>query len=127
MARAGERNGIHGELPPTPEQVLHSWDVVIELLVVADCPNEGPALAVLRVAAALAGVDARPVTVRVIDSAEEARRRGFVGSPTFLIDGVDPFAVPAEPTGVTCRVYATARGLAGVPEVESLRDALLRV
>ena len=89
--------------------------------------TEVQALAVLRTAVALAGVDAGHVTVTVIDSAEEARRREFVGSPTFLIDGLDPFAVPGEPTGVMCRVYATASGLAGVPEVESLRDALLRV
>ncbi|MGI8870360.1 MAG: hypothetical protein ACR2F6_16310 [Mycobacteriales bacterium] len=66
------------------------------------------------------------MTVTVIDSVKEAQRRAFVGSPTFLIDGVDPFAVPGAPTGVTCRVYATARGMAGVPEVEHLRDALLR-
>ena len=97
------------------------------MLVVTDYPNEGPALGVLRAAGALAGVDAGPVTVTVIDSAEEAQRRGFVGSPTFLIDGVDPFALPGEPTGVMCPVYATASDLAGVPEVESLRDALLRV
>jgi hypothetical protein len=64
--------------------------------------------------------------VTVIDSAEEAHRRGFVGSPMFLIDGVDPFAVPAVPAGLMCRVYPTSVGWAGVPEVEGLRDALLR-
>ncbi|MGI8696897.1 MAG: thioredoxin family protein [Mycobacteriales bacterium] len=100
--------------------------MVIELLVVPDCPNEAEARQVLRAATELAGVAAAPVTVTVIESTEEAQRRGFVGSPTFLVDGADPFAVPGAPTGLTCRVYATASGMAGVPEVEMLRDALLR-
>jgi hypothetical protein len=100
--------------------------VVIELLVVPNCPHEGQAREVLRAALELAGVDAGPVTVTAIDSAEQAQRRRFIGSPTFLIDGVDPFAVPEAPTGVACRIYASASGVAGVPEVEALRDALLR-
>jgi len=100
--------------------------VVIELLVVPGCPNEGPARDALRAAAELAGLGTVPLTVTVVDSAEEAQRRGFVGSPMFLIDGVDPFAVPGGPNGVTCRVYSTLDGLVGMPDVESLRDALLR-
>ena len=98
--------------------------MVIELLVVPGCPNEGPARDALRAAAELAGLGTVPLTVTVVDSAEEAQRRGFVGSPMFLIDGVDPFAV--RPNGVTCRVYSTLDGLVGMPDVESLRDALLR-
>lgn len=104
------------------------WDhrvVVVELLVVPDCPNERPAREALRAAATLGGVDVPPVTVTVIESAEQARDRGFIGSPTFLIDGKDPFPVPDAPTGMTCRLYATAKGLMGVPDVDALRDALL--
>ncbi len=93
---------------------------------VLDCPNEGPAREVLREAAGLAGLGEVPVTVTVIGSDQEARSRGFIGSPTFLIDAVDPFAVPGAPTGVTCRVYATPHGPAGVPPIAALRDALLR-
>jgi hypothetical protein len=100
--------------------------VVIELLVVPDCPNEAAALTVLQEAAESAGLERVPVTVTVIDSSEEAQRRRFLGSPTFLIDGVDPFAVPGAPTGLTCRVYATADGPSGVPAVETLREALVR-
>jgi hypothetical protein len=100
--------------------------VVIELLVVPECANEAAALEVVHAAAEAAGLEAAPVTITVIDSAAEAQRRGFIGSPTFLIDGVDPFAVPDAPTGVTCRLYATAGGPAGVPDVEALREALIR-
>ena len=99
--------------------------MLIELLVVPECRNEAAALAVLREAAEAAGLQAVPITVTVIDSDEEAQRRGFVGSPTFLIDDVDPFAIPGAPTGVTCRLYATAAGPAGVPDVQALREALI--
>lgn len=97
--------------------------VQVELLVVPGCPHEVAALELVRAAIEAAGVHA---TVTVIASAEAAQRRGFVGSPTFLIDGVDPFAVPGAPPGLTCRVYPTADGLTCVPAVEGLRDALLR-
>jgi hypothetical protein len=100
--------------------------VPIELLVVPDCPNADAARAAVRAAAAQAGIAELPATVTVIATDEEARRRGFCGSPTFLIDGIDPFAVPDAPTGLTCRLYPTARGLSGVPEVTALRDALIK-
>ena len=40
-----------------------------------------------------------------------AGRRGFVRSPTILIDGVDPFGVPGQSPVVACRVYVTPAGL----------------
>jgi len=49
----------------------------------------------------------------------------FHGSPTVLIDGVDPFADWNAPIGVACRVYATPAGLDGAPSVEQL-CAILR-
>jgi hypothetical protein len=98
----------------------------VELLVVPDCPNEVAAHEVVAQAAALAEVVDLDVTITVIDSDEEAQRRGFAGSPTFLIEGIDPFAVPGAPTGVACPVYPTAGGLSGTPDVFALREALLR-
>lgn len=97
----------------------------VELLVVPSCPNQRAAEQVLDAAAGLAGVTDLEVTLTVIDTDEQAQRRGFVGSPTFLIDGVDPFAAPGSPTGLACRLYATSSGLGGVPDVLALRDALL--
>jgi hypothetical protein len=98
----------------------------VELLVVPDCPNEAPARALLDRAAQLAGVLELDLRVTVIDSDEEARRRGFIGSPTFLVEGVDPFPVPGAPAAVACRVYPTAAGLSGVPDVGALQNALVR-
>ncbi|KOU36500.1 hypothetical protein ADK54_33240 [Streptomyces sp. WM6378] len=54
----------------------------------------------------------------------EAERSGFTGSPTILADGRDPFAEPGRAPGVACRVYRSADGLAGVPALDELRDAL---
>lgn len=66
------------------------------------------------------------VEVQLIASDEEAAAAGFRGSPTILIDGVDPFADDAAPVGLSCRVYRTLDGLAGSPTVEQLVDMLMR-
>ena len=95
----------------------------MELLVVPDCPNEMRAydLAV----AALAELDlAVSITTTVIADDAAARARCFIGSPTFLIDGRDPFSEPDAMVGVACRVYRTPSGLAGVPTLEALTSAL---
>lgn len=98
--------------------------VDIELLVVPDCPHEAEAVALAERAAAEAGVGVR-VRATVVATEAEAQARGFVGSPTFLVEGVDPFAVPGASVGVACRVYSTPGGFAGVPAVDALRVAIV--
>lgn len=95
----------------------------VELLVVPECPNEAVADDLIRAALVDLGVVAA-VSTTVIESDEQARARGFTGSPTFLIDGRDPFAEPGAAVAVACRVYRTPAGLAGVPAPEQLREAL---
>ncbi|MER5626740.1 thioredoxin family protein [Streptosporangium sp. NPDC002544] len=95
----------------------------LTVLVVPDCPNAS----VLdeRLAEVLA--DRRWVSVmrRVIDDDEQAARWGMRGSPTLLIDGVDPFADPGVPVSVSCRMYRDEDGrLEGAPSVAALRRAL---
>jgi hypothetical protein len=81
----------------------------VELLVVPDCPNEVSAYDLAL--AALAELDiVASVSTTVIESNEQAQARGFTGSPTFLINGHDPFAEPGATAGVACRVYRTPRG-----------------
>ena len=47
------------------------------------------------------------------------------GSPTLLIDGRDPFAVPGAGPALACRLYETEDGrLYGAPTVAALRRAL---
>ena len=91
-----------------------------------DCPNEVPAVALLRAALDGVGLARLPIIATVIDSSAEAERRGFVGSPTILIDGGDPFAEPGQPAAVACRIYRKTAGPAGTPDLRQLRQALKR-
>ncbi|MCQ1579260.1 organomercurial lyase [Streptomyces parvus] len=94
----------------------------ITVLTVPDCPNAP--LALERITAALDGREADVDLVEVRDEAEAAGW-GMTGSPTVLIDGVDPFAVPGAPASVSCRLYRNEQGrAAGAPSVEALRKVL---
>ncbi|MFI9846707.1 alkylmercury lyase [Nonomuraea sp. NPDC051941] len=100
----------------------------MELVVVTvpDCPN-APTLET-RLAQALAETGttaAAVITRRTVRDAEEAARWQMRGSPTLLIDGRDPFADPATPTGLACRMYRDEQGrLDGAPTVAALAAAL---
>ena len=52
---------------------------------------------------------------------------GFRGSPTLLIDGVDPFADAEAAVGLTCRIYLTAEGVAASPTLAEIRKAVTAV
>ena len=72
-------------------------------------------------------ISGRPdVTLRreLVATAEQAERIGFRGSPSILVDGVDPFADPNAPVGLACRIYATPAGPAGAPTTDQLREVL---
>lgn len=93
-------------------------------MVVADCPNEEPAADLLRQALDDIGQREMSFTTRVISEQAEAERTGFIGSPTVLVDGRDLFAEPGRQPGLTCRIYRTEGGLAGLPALGRLRQAL---
>jgi hypothetical protein len=57
---------------------------------------------------------------RIVDTPEEAERVGFVGSPTILIDGVDPWAPEGAAVGLSCRMFTTPDGLRGSPTWDQL-------
>ena len=61
---------------------------------------------------------------QLVESAEEAERFGFHGSPSILIDGVDPFANEDTQVGYACRVYSTDTGDVGSPSIEQIAVAL---
>lgn len=103
----------------------HHVGVLIELLVVPDCPHRDAAADLARRAVADTGVRASIVTT-LLHTDQEAQGRGFAGSPTFLIDEWDPFDRPSHSVGVACRLYPTPEGLAGVPPLADLRQALKR-
>ena len=96
----------------------------LEILHVPDCPNLsaleqrlGEALTASRQGAALSR--------RVIDTAKAAAAAGMTGSPTLLVDGIDPFAEPGTSPSLSCRLYRGADGrVDGAPSVAALRRAL---
>ncbi|MEU4191624.1 alkylmercury lyase family protein [Kribbella sp. NPDC026611] len=92
----------------------------LEVLHVPDCPNLSPLLE------RLAEVTDLPTSTRVIDNDADAARFGMAGSPTLLIDGVDPFAEAGGcECGVSCRLYRDDTGrIVPAPSVDQLRDAL---
>lgn len=91
-----------------------------ELLVVPDCAHQAGAASLLRTVLDEAGLGDVSVHTTVIDTLRAAQERGFVGSPTFLINGIDalgsrvvrprspvasipaPTGLPAFPIQLTC-------------------------
>lgn len=97
-----------------------------ELLVIADCPNEGPAAEFFRgVLDAMGYLD--EIRISVIRTNEEAARRGFRGSPTFLVNGDDLFLPAGLEPAIACRVYPTRTGLKGLPASGELMTAVTRM
>lgn len=90
------------------------------LLTIPDCPNA--AVFETRLAAALAGQPDVVVRRREIVGELDAVRAGMCGSPTLLINGADPFAVPGQLPGLACRLYQDETGRpAGAPSAEAIR------
>lgn len=94
-----------------------------ELRTIPGCPNSGPALKMFREILAAEGRDAGALTVRELTSEREAGELRFHGSPSFIAEGRDLFPAESGPA-LTCRLYRTGNGFAGVPSAESLRNAL---
>jgi hypothetical protein len=96
----------------------------VRLLYFDDCPNWR--LAEARLREALASLDRTPprVTYPRVRTPEEAEQAGFRGSPTILVNGLDPFAQPGDPVGLSCRIYRSPAGVENAPTVDQLRSVL---
>ncbi len=55
---------------------------------------------------------------------QQAERLRFLGSPSFRINGTDLWPEERQYYALCCRVYATPKGLNGVPTVEMLRERI---
>ncbi len=93
----------------------------LELLYFPACPHWTLAEERLSEVATRFGL---PVEHRLVTTEEEAERVSFRGSPTILIDGVDPFAEDGQAIGLSCRPYRTPDGLAGSPTAAQIAAAL---
>ena len=95
----------------------------LTVLAVAECPN-APVLRD-RLAAVVNGRAGVSVSHHVICDEGEAARRGMHGSPTLLVDGVDPFAEPGQAPSMSCRLYRDENGHpSGAPSLGQLRQAI---
>jgi hypothetical protein len=113
-------------LAETGAGMLQAMAPRIELLWWEGCPSTPRTLADLRAALEQAGLDPAAIEVREISDPEQAQREGFPGSPTFRIDGVDPFPVD-DAVGLSCRIYRLSDGRPSpTPDPDQLRAALAR-
>jgi hypothetical protein len=98
--------------------------VDVELLVITDCPHQDGAQALLRTALANVGLAHLAFETTTLISDDAARERLFAGSPTFLVNGADLFPGRHPAGGLACRLYSTASGMRGLPDLRDLRQAL---
>ncbi len=95
----------------------------VQLLYFDGCPHWSLMEKRLREALTLSGIS-EAIEHSLVETPEQADEHRFAGSPSILLNGRDPFAAPTSEFGLTCRVYSTPDGSAGVPTVEQLVAAI---
>ena len=99
-------------------------DLVVELLVVEDCPHLEQARRDLE-SSLRTGIIETPIQLIFVSSLDDAEFLGFQGSPTIRVNGDDVVPQPALPVGLACRVYRDRDGgTIGSPPIESIRSAI---
>lgn len=85
------------------------------------CPNSEEMLR--RVKEAIKDIPEVSFTEMLVETEEVARKVGFRGSPTLLINGKDFEDMPIPPiASLSCRVY-----LKGLPSIEQIRNKILNI
>jgi hypothetical protein len=88
-------------------------------------PHQAGATSLVRTTLDELGFEDATIRTSVIDTVETAQQRGFIGSPTFLINGTDAFPVPERRPALICRLYPNRDGLTGLPDQAQLQQAML--
>jgi hypothetical protein len=96
----------------------------IQVLHIEDCQNWEEAGRRLTIALARQKDTTSAVEFRLLRTAEETAAVPFAGSPTITVDGDDLFPGADRVDDLACRIYFTPDGLAGVPTVEQLVEAI---
>lgn len=96
----------------------------VEILHTADCPNWEQASRRLRLALLATGHPDVDIASRVLLTPQDAERFPYAGSPTMTVDGLDLFPEAEPIVDLACRLYATPTGLAGLPTVDQLTEAI---
>jgi hypothetical protein len=102
--------------------------MVIRVMTFEGCPNCSEAVRLVEEVVKEMRLPADIETNEVSDE-DEARRTGFLGSPSIHVDGRDIEVGRRGETGVfACRVYNSANGMTGVPPkgllVAAIQEAL---
>ena len=95
----------------------------VEILHIEDCPSWQDGLENLREALLSENLPTRVDLVLVKDD-QQAESLKFLGSPSFRINGLDLWPEDRQNYALSCRVYGSPKGLAGVPSVEMLRERI---
>lgn len=74
------------------------------------CPTTGTVAEWVSRVCGEAGVPAPALQIEYVETDEDAAARRFIGSPTFVRDGVDLFPEPDAPPALTCRLYRLRDG-----------------
>ena len=101
-----------------------SRSFTVELQFTADCPNWQHTYADLVHALDALGRGDDDLLLTVVQDHEQAQALRFIGSPTVLIGGVDPFTPQSHEPALACRLYDTPSGLCGTPSLAQLATAL---
>ena len=95
--------------------------MLITILSVPECPSVAVLLERVQEAR---GEPLDPDAVVVVEDERQAEAWAMPGSPTLLLNGLDPFETPTS-AALSCRLYLGADGrLSGVPDLDRLRLAL---
>jgi hypothetical protein len=96
----------------------------VSVLYFAGCPNWQETGRRVRAALDQAGHPGTAVTFIPVESTAAAGAVGLRGSPTITVDGEDLFPGWLPPVGLSCRLYPTTNGPAGVSDLIDLVAAL---
>jgi hypothetical protein len=71
------------------------------------------------------GLEGVAIALQRIETSAQAHEFRFRGSPTILVDGVDPFDSEESGYGLMSRIYRTEDGIDGSPSKRQLVDVLV--
>jgi thiol-disulfide isomerase/thioredoxin len=98
--------------------------MVIRVMTFEGCPSCAAATLLVEEAVQELRLPAAIEAIYVNDE-DEARRIGFLGSPSIQVDGRDIEVSRRDKKGAyACRLYSTPDGITGVPPKELLVDAI---
>ncbi len=98
--------------------------MVIRVMTFEGCPNCEAAMRLVEEVVEELRLTADIEAIQVKDE-HEARRIGFLGSPSIQVDGRDiEVSRRTEKGTFACRVYRTSNGIVGVPPKALLLDAI---